>query len=331
GTVLQEYNSGDIPTVATPQWRQYGFYFTTTSTSTEVVLRMTNNARGGIGNDLALDDITFRPCGPDVSGTIVGYGDSVGVCVEEPSAYTLTASVSSGFAQPVFQWQVSQDRGRSWRNLPGATALSYIRPSSGAGSYWYRLMTTEQTNSGRTQCGVHSNILIVEVHPPPFVSAGPDRTSLSGTPVVLQGRVDTPFTSFYWSPAQYLNNPNLLTPTVSLVQDQAYTLYATSAYGCRNKDEVLVRVADGIYVPNAFTPNNDGLNDHWRIPYLDPGLGATVRVFNRYGQVVYTVTADNVDWDGAFRSQPQPAGTYVYQIQFPDGRPVMKGTFSLIR
>ncbi|RYZ21921.1 MAG: gliding motility-associated C-terminal domain-containing protein, partial [Chitinophagaceae bacterium] len=62
GTVLGTYNTGNIPPAPSPEWKQFGFFFTTTASVADVVVRMTNNAPGGCGNDLLLDDITFRPC-----------------------------------------------------------------------------------------------------------------------------------------------------------------------------------------------------------------------------------------------------------------------------
>ncbi|HEY1872468.1 MAG TPA: gliding motility-associated C-terminal domain-containing protein, partial [Chitinophagaceae bacterium] len=93
-----------------------------------------------------------------------------------------------------------------------------------------------------------------------------------------------------------------------------------------------VKVVGGIYVPNAFTPNGDGKNDYWRIPYLDIGLDAEVSVFNRWGQLVYHVEGSTVSWDGNFSGTPQPTGVYVYLIRFKQNKfPQMKGTFTLIR
>jgi len=87
----------------------------------------------------------------------------------------------------------------------------------------------------------------------------------------------------------------------------------------------------GIFVPTAFTPNNDGKNDKWRIPFLDPMLGATVKVYNRYGQIVYQVEGKTVEWNGTFNGEPQATGTFVYYISFNGRRKDMKGAFILIR
>ena len=78
--------------------------------------------------------------------------------------------------------------------------------------------------------------------------------------------------------------------------------------------------------------NNDGKNDHWRIPFLDPQFGGVVNVYNRFGELVYHTESAVVDWDGTFKGMPQSSGTYVYHIRFKKiQRADMKGTFILIR
>ena len=82
GTILKTFDTGDIPVEGCGEWRQYGFFFTNGSDGS-VVLRIRNNAPGGIGNDLGLDDITFSPCGPQVIATISGSsGNSTSFCEE---------------------------------------------------------------------------------------------------------------------------------------------------------------------------------------------------------------------------------------------------------
>src|SRR5262249_39174337 len=128
GTVLANFESGDIPMTTSPQWKPYGFLFTTPTDNAEIVLRLTNNAPGGIGNDLALDDITFRPCGAKVSAEIEGAGtDTVNICEGNLTAYTFLGTASALYQSPVYNWQVSTDSGATWNNIPGATDLTYLR------------------------------------------------------------------------------------------------------------------------------------------------------------------------------------------------------------
>src|SRR6185295_485688 len=113
--------------------------------------------------------------------------------------------------------------------------------------------------------------------------------------------------------------------------DINYTLSARSAYGCSKEDNVLVKVVTGIYVPTAFTPNGDGKNDTWTIPFLDPAFDATVSVFNRYGQLVYHTVGQIVSWDGKINGMPQATGAYVYLVTFKASKLKLKGTLTLIR
>ncbi len=331
GTLLNSFNTGDIVVSSQPQWNQYGFYFTTSASNPDVLIRISNNAPGGVGNDLALDDITFRPCGPSVTASISGFNSPVDICVDQPNNYSFTGNVSQGFISPVYQWQSSIDSGKTWTDLPGANNLNYQRTNSPAGKYWYRFTVAENGAIGISSCRIVSNILMINVHPRPFVNAGPDRLVVTGESISLAANVSGEYPSFSWSPPDFLNSDTVLHPVLSPDRDITYRLTATSSYGCSNEDYIFVKVVTGIFVPTAFTPNNDGRNDRWRIPFLDPAKDAAVTVFNRYGQIVYYVKGHEVNWDGTMNGEPQPSGVYVYQVRFTENRPVMKGTFILIR
>lgn len=331
GTLLNQFQTGDIPATSSPQWRQYGFFFTTSASVSSVVLRMTNNAPGGIGNDLALDDITFRPCGPLLTAGIQGQPERVEVCVYNQQPYQFTAGISPGFTLPHFQWQVSTDTGATWQDIPGANSQNYTRTLTTAGEYHYRLTALENGNQGISSCRIASNVLVIYVAPRPVIHAGPDRVILSGNNAVLEATAADSSQQFVWTPPDFLDNTASLRPVASPDRDITYTLTATTDYGCIASDQVMVRVIAGIFVPTAFTPNRDGKNDSWRIPFLDPLWGATVSVYNRYGQLVYRVAGAAVNWDGTLGGLPQPSGVYVYHIQFTDGSAPLKGVLSIIR
>ena len=331
GVVLHTYNTGDIGIESGPQWKQYGFYFTTTTGNSTIVLRIRNNAPGGNGNDLALDDITFRPCGPQLSSSILGNSNIINICTYDQVGYTLNGAVSPGFVSPVFQWQNSVDSGRNWVDIPGATSLSYLRQATNTGNFWYRLTVAEAGNSSLPFCRIASNVLEINVRPKPFVEAGPGRILVSGGSVTLNGFVSGENPTYGWSPPDGLSDPRVLQPQASPSGDTYYRLQAVSAFGCVADDIALVRVVKGIFVPTAFTPNNDGKNDYWRIPYLDPMLNARVTVYNRWGQLVYAAEGLAVNWDGKRDGLEQPAGMYVWVMEFKDGTPMQKGTVMLIR
>jgi gliding motility-associated-like protein len=92
-----------------------------------------------------------------------------------------------------------------------------------------------------------------------------------------------------------------------------------------------VKVVETIAVPNAFTPNGDGRNDTWQIPYIESYPGFVVQVYNRYGQLVYRSNNGVVNWDGTINGKPQDAGTYVYVFDQKQFGGISRGTILLIR
>ena len=113
GTILESYNTGDIPLASSAQWKQFGFFFQTPTGVDTVIIRMRNNKVGAMpGNDIALDDITFRPCGPTVTSELASNSStSIQVCEGQATSYALSGQiVTSGvYSNAAYQWQVSTD------------------------------------------------------------------------------------------------------------------------------------------------------------------------------------------------------------------------------
>lgn len=187
GTVLGSYTTGNIPPTGTVNWVQYGFYFNTPPGVSSVVLRMTNNAAGGIGNDLALDDITFRAAGPAIVSNVAGFpSDTITLCQSDARTLGFNATVENCYATAVYQWQVSKDSGITWTDIPGATTLNYLRPASAPGSFLYRLTVAQSGNIGIVTCEVASSPILVNViaTPSPALTIAPSEdSSCAGSPV----------------------------------------------------------------------------------------------------------------------------------------------------
>lgn len=328
GTVLGEFSTGPIATSTTPLWQQYGFFFTTPADNPVVILRITNNAPGGIGNDLALDDITFRPCGPTVTAAITGITGDISVCEGDPGLFEFTADASSYYLTPVFQWQLSKDSGSTWTDIPGAITDTYRRMPTGKGHYWYRFAVSE--SGAPVKCRINSNELIIHVWPEPLADAGPDRVLISGDTVVLNARSDSG-ALYSWQPASYLSDPSVLQPLAFPPVSTTFRFSVISDHGCSNEDWVTIKVIDKVYIPTAFTPNNDGRNDQWRVPLLDPEWGASVKIYNRYGEIVYQGEGPAISWNGTKSGVAQSAGVYVYVLTIRQTGVTMKGTITLIR
>jgi gliding motility-associated-like protein len=88
------------------------------------------------------------------------------------------------------------------------------------------------------------------------------------------------------------------------------------------------------FVPNIITPNGDGLNDHFKVPCLqDTYVDNNVRIFNRWGDLVYEQDRYKNDWDGRYKGNPLPPGTYFYLIQLEKGNNenCLQGYFTITR
>lgn len=333
GVILKTFNTGDIAESGTPQWKQYGFYFT--SAADEVVIRMTNNSKGGCGNDLALDDITFRACGPELiaEGEPASLGDQF--CEGESASIVLNCEAPAEYINPSYQWQINNNDDEDWQDIIGATSLSYTVniPTINAEGYQFRLAAAEGSNINSLNCRVVSNVIPVEANKNPTADAGLNVTIDEGHAVELNGKAEGKDLRYTWTPSTYLDNPNILNPTVSPTEDITYTLTVMSDDGCNKiaQDAVSIRVLKKLVVPNAFTPNGDLVNDNWRIAALNTYPEASITIFNRYGQTVYKSMGYDREWDGTFDGKSLPVGVYYYIIDLKTERPVMKGSVSIIR
>ncbi len=171
----------------------------------------------------------------------------------------------------------------------------------------------------------------IKISPIPVINAGPDRVLLEGGSVVLLGSGTGNAVNYSWWPVQGLNNTSIAQPTTTTLVDIEYTLVGTSADLCSDSDKVKVTILKMPLIPNTFSPNGDGIHDRWEIKYLESYPGATVEIFNRYGQPVFKTIGYNKPWDGTFKGNPLPAGTYYYIIAPKNGRQPMKGFVDIIR
>ena len=128
-------------------------------------------------------------------------------------------------------------------------------------------------------------------------NAGADTILATGQSYQLKGSGGDLYS---WSPANSLNDPLVPNPIIKPDRDVTLTLTASTSFGCPTTDEVRIRVFNGpeIYVPNAFSPNNDGKNDRFRPLAVGISKVLYFQVYNRYGQLIFTSIATFVGWDG---------------------------------
>ncbi|EMR03958.1 lectin-like domain-containing protein [Cesiribacter andamanensis] len=165
------------------------------------------------------------------------------------------------------------------------------------------------------------------VQPLPEVYAGEDTRLYIGEELQLQGYGEGQIS---WSPSEGLSDMGILTPIANPQATTTYTLTITDASGCIATDEITITVVDGIFVPNAFSPNGDGLNDYWEILKIAKYPACTVSVFDRWGVVVFESKGYAVPWDGMYKGKKLPLGSYAYVIDLGEGGKPQKGIVSLV-
>lgn len=143
--------------------------------------------------------------------------------------------------------------------------------------------------------------------------------------------------NYSWTPALSLNNSGISNPVAMPAITTQYIVKGTDAQGCVNYDSVTVEItgdnASGYYMPNAFTPDNDGLNDCYGIRYWGIITDLEFSIYNRWGERIFFTKDPRACWDGKYKGVAQDIGVYVYMIKAKTlcGTTFKKGLFTLIR
>jgi gliding motility-associated-like protein len=133
--------------------------------------------------------------------------------------------------------------------------------------------------------------------------------------------------------------PGMALPTQSsnytVHQPGTYTVTVSNICGTKTDSlHVYEQCEFPVYIPNAFTPNGDHLNDLFRVPSVNLNRLIRFTIYNRWGKVVFQTTKINDGWDGNLNSLPQQEGIYIYNLQMETitGKRInQKGTFTLVR
>ncbi len=165
---------------------------------------------------------------------------------------------------------------------------------------------------------------IIDVYDYPLVFLGNDTSICIGESIVLDA--GNPGYQHDWSTGEQ-------TQAIVLNIVPETVIVYVSNNGCIGKDTIFVDNACPFFIPTAFTPNNDGINDAYKI-ITDGTNDFELSIFNRWGKMVYHSSDPDESWNGTFEGLPEEMGTYIYAvaIQFSNGvRKVMKGNITLIR
>jgi gliding motility-associated-like protein len=143
--------------------------------------------------------------------------------------------------------------------------------------------------------------------------------------------------TYTWQPGGMTGDSVSVTPLITTT----YTVTGMDANGCENASAVVVTVLTDcpkaepiIKIPNAFTPNADGLNDIFRIEVSANFTLTSLRIYNRWGEELFQTTDISQGWDGTYKGSEQGLGTFVYVVRGEDvgGKSlVVRGNVTLVR
>ncbi len=170
------------------------------------------------------------------------------------------------------------------------------------------LMLTAQFRA----CPTSSFSDTVYVSPLPLIDFGQDtKLCLTGSPVILKNRHAADVQHYLW-------NTGDTTETLHITHPGMYSLTVRGVpLGCSTTETIEVKKDCYIDIPNAFSPDGDGINDYFFPRQLLSGnvTAFKMQVFNRWGQIVFeTIHTNGSGWDGQYQGKDQPEGSYVYHI-----------------
>ncbi len=234
--------------------------------------------------------------------------DSVHVTVNQLPTVTATASEDTICIYATVTLTAAGASSYTWSPTTSPVAGSVVSATPGpAGTVSYSV-----TGIDSNQCQ-SIFILNIFVNDLPAVNAGSDATINSGQSIVLNG---TGGPNYHWEPANSLDNASVQNPLASPLETTTYTLTVIEPNGCDSFDLVIItveEVCDTPFVPNSFSPNNDGQND---LLHVESGEGCaevySFTIFDRWGYKVFESIDPEANWNGLINNKEAEQGVFAY-------------------
>ncbi|MEI6456305.1 MAG: gliding motility-associated C-terminal domain-containing protein, partial [bacterium] len=237
------------------------------------------------------------------------------ICSGEQTGITLVSNISD----PGFTWDpihvngnIEGSYGGSGNSINQILVLSDQAP----GSVLYQIIV-----SGNG-CDTTKGEFLVVVNPVPVLDLGENFFMDPGGAAELHAGGG--FTVYSWSTGSSDS-------VITIDQGGLYSVSVQNKFGCLAFDTIMVNEL-GLYIPNAFTPNGDGLNDRFQVLGFDQTGNVSMRIFNRWGVRVFETTNPEEGWDGTYGGQLCPPETYAWILRWGlNLQRTTKGTITLIR
>lgn len=287
-----------------------------------VTIRIKNVETNGDGNQYGIDDISLKLICKDTAittvtvndsntGGILQLGNDISLCLSG----THTFDAGAGFKE--YTWQ------------DGSTNQTFT--AFGVGKYW---VTVKNFCSSFVQ----SDTALITLAPTPSLELGNDTIFCSGESIQLNYSSTGTFSTFQWSPASGLSCTNCANPVARPLATTKYYLSASTSKGCTNMDSISINIKKAvnpdsdIQTANIFSPNNDGINDVFKITTAEI---FNCKIYNRWGLLMFESANPNSSWNGKnLKGVDCTDGVYYYLITAKDecGKEFdLKGFIELIR
>ena len=276
------------------------------------------------------------------------------ISVTAPGAYTVVLSGECGEAKDTIQVlaignSVTAQVGLASDVCPGEQVS--LTASGGSAFLWFDAdgfpvfavpnpvatlfeSTTYQVVVSDGQCRDTASVS-VNVLPAPLVSAGADRSIPLGVQISLAAAGAE---TYNWSPRAGLSCADCPEPLASPDSTTTYTVIGTDTNGCSDTTSVTVFVEQPCpyYIPNVFSPGSNTGSDNRVFGVYSPEIetsGFQLRIYSRWGELVFASENPQTQWNGEFNNKPVPAGVYIYQLQMNTCQGLIKtgGDLTLIR
>jgi gliding motility-associated-like protein len=263
------------------------------------------------------DNITYTVTGK----TVFGCTDTDEISIEVKKPFTLTGlqSIDSICLGKSIRLNVSGAEIYSWSPIDGLNnASGAIVVASPTTNTIYKVVGTDSKN-----CFFDSAFIDLKVNPNPTVNAGADMILHLGNSIQLSIQNSPDVNKWLWTPATGLSCSTCPAPIATPETNTAYIITVSNSSKCTASDEVFIKVVcdnSNLFLPTAFTPNGDGLND----VFYPMGVGLfkiqSLRIFNRYGQVVFEKSNFNANdrsagWDGSYKGKTSDPAAYIYTLE----------------
>lgn len=257
--------------------------------------------------------------------TVTGYTafgcsatDSVVLTVRQPFNLSVSKGDTICEGKTTFVWASGADK-YSWSPASGLDKTDIARPRANP------TQTTAYTVIAKDNdhCFEEKKTVVVKVNPLPSIEAGVDITLPIGNSVALKTIHSNDITQWQWTPGTGLSCTTCPEPKAGPKQTTKYHVQVKTDGGCVNTDDLTVSVIcnnGNLFIPNTFSPNGDGSNDKFYPRGTGIALVRSLRIFNRWGELVFERINFNANdasagWDGTYKGQKLAPDVYVYSCE----------------